>query len=206
MMRLFEITGFRLVDINPQSRIYQALDQAGLLSGLMAIFPADRQQVTVFWLEAENDPVELAKDASWLSEIVKREVNKGFVDGHCRFFQAKTKVETMMPKSGRIIGGLWLAHLIGHVVLPYAVRCRTRLDITPSAKDFQYEERVKQNSNNPREFLLAFNFPLRVDHVSTLIGLVIDYLDAWMKGNQRYGLQREMHRQALIFDESRLRT
>lgn len=204
MTRLFEISAFRLIKVIPGSRIYESVNQGGLISGFEAIFPGKDQEVTVIWLRAIQDPVNLAKDASWLQRIVEREVNSRFIAHHCELFQKKVTIGDLLPEHGKFVTPYWLAHLIAHTISPYAVRCRTHLDVEP--ENFEYKEGVRQNTANPLEFLIAFNFPTRSEHLVALIGIVIDYLDNWVKGIPLRGLRSRLREQSRIFDRSRLYT
>ncbi|MBM2820559.1 MAG: hypothetical protein HW405_319 [Candidatus Berkelbacteria bacterium] len=209
--RIIEVTDVRPVIVK-QGAIYKTMNQGGVLDTFGKVYPSEPPTLTIVYFSFIQNPIHLEVDIATFLALLEMEVKDVPLLQICRLRTENGDsdepflVRESLPGTGYDVAGIDIAHLVMHLLLFYAVRCREPFDIVVP-DDFPYEDRVYVNQFNPNgEAIGAFNFPTRTAHVHILADYIADYLHMWSQGEETTDFQERMINQSLSNDASRIRT
>ncbi len=223
-MRVFRMQHPERIDVIPGTAKYERLNPDVNLK----LFTVKSPEICVLTLRLEegiSDPVELKYPVSFFKSWVMRDtalkikrrkkkkhrkelkkrgrlLERQFCSEiHARHANqeqnGKFKISEALPSQGKTISARDLAHLAAHLAM---VHSRSASD-GPLPKDF--EEMTFYNEFNPRELIVVYNWPLRLDHVDAYFSTALDYIDSCVAGTPDQSFLRHMESQWHLHERRR---
>lgn len=190
---ILEIRHVRKVDVIP-GPIWEGLNQDNILSHFQYWYPVEPRVVSALYLRAFEDPIILETEKERFVEIVNAETAEIFANQTCLQLGGKVDIQAFLPKEGNSIPAVDLAHIVGHILLPYVQRCRDPW-INGFNGTFDFQEITYPNQFNPMESIICFNFPTKVADLGKFAEIVLFYLDLWVTGEATHQFKIKMQQQ-----------
>ena len=183
--------------------IYRALNQNNVIDRFFNdnFYPSKPSRVTVFYVEAGDDPTKLAGIGyKAFLELVAEETAVIFENPQ-KCTQSKDTLDIsqilVMEKDGTI-SAFAFTHLMAHILLRFALRC---LDPFVDLKvNFSYQEVVFQNVNNAKENIVVYNFPTRVGVVGNMAETILVFFELWIRGIRKATIKNGKERQVSLLE------
>lgn len=207
------------VDVIPGSVKYERLDPAVNLR-LFTVASPELCVLTLRLEEGISDPVQLEVPVQFFRGWIMRDTSlkkrnrrgklilkRGRLlerqfcsESHLRHKEKQDghfRISEVLPSQGKTVSAKVLAHLAAHLAMIHARGSSDGL------LPLRFEEVTFYNPHNPRELIVVYNWPLRLDLVTAYFGVILDYLDSCVAGSPDKDFLKHLESQRLLHEQRR---